>query len=109
MALYGESHEATGRLPFTFPKCTTAACSKADELDSVQFGNEIANKQDRVYSEKALIGYRWYHAKGLTVSYPFGFGLFAYGSAEITYSKTMAEVHSSGVEVSSELRHSGPR
>merc|ERR1711972_390543 len=109
MALYGETHEASGRLPFTFPRCTTAACTKADELDSVQFGNDIANKQDRVYSEKALIGYRWYHARGISVSYPFGFGLFAYGTAEMQYSKAAVRAQGSGVSVTCELRHSGPR
>merc|ERR1712060_865686 len=109
MALYGETHEASGRLPFTFPRCKTAACTKADELDSVQFGNQIANKKDRVYTEKALIGYRWYHAQGIQVSYPFGFGLFAYGTAEMEYSKATVHAKGSGVSVRCELRHSGPR
>merc|ERR1712203_292746 len=84
-------------------------CTKTDELDSVQFGNDIANKQDRVYAEKSLIGYRWYHAKSMSVSYPFGFGLFAYGSAEMKYSKVAVHPKSSGVSVACELRHSGPR
>merc|ERR1712039_578479 len=92
-----------------FPKCKTAACTKTDELDSVQFGNDIANKQDRVYAEKALIGYRWYHAKGISVSYPFGFGLFAYGTAEMKYSKAAVQAKGSGVSVTVELRHTGPR
>merc|ERR1711972_725877 len=109
MALYGETHEASGRLPFTFPKCKTAACTKTDELDSVQFGNDIANKQDRVYSEKALIGYRWYHARGISVSYPFGFGLFAYGTAEMKYSNAAVQAKGSGVSVTCELQHTGPR
>merc|ERR1712203_266508 len=84
-------------------------CTKTDELDSVQFGNDIANKQDRVYAEKSLIGYRWYHAKSMSVSYPFGFGLFAYGTAEMKYSKVTVHAKSTGVSVTCELRHSGPR
>jgi beta-glucosidase len=83
MALYSEGYEASGRLPFTFPKCRSDACSQEDEHASVALGDSIGNKADRIYTDKALIGYRWYHAKGLEVSYPFGFGLFAYGSAVV--------------------------
>merc|ERR1712203_614135 len=84
-------------------------CTKTDELDSVQFGNDIANKQDRIYAEKALIGYRWYHAREISVSYPFGFGLFAYGTAEMQYSKAAVHAQGSGVSVTCELQHTGPR
>lgn len=109
MALYGDKFEPSGRLPVTFPKCSTSECTKQDELDSVQFGNQVENKKDRIYSEKALIGYRWYHAKGIEVSYPFGYGLFAYGSAEMTYSDAAVTPHGSGVTVTCQLQHSGPR
>jgi beta-glucosidase len=108
-ALYGEVNEASGRLPFTFPKCSTEACTPEDELSSVALGDKISSKEYRTFSEKALIGYRWYHAQGIEVSYPFGFGLFAYGSAEVEYSKAKASVGPDSVTISAQLVHSGPR
>mmetsp|Transcript_176658 Transcript_176658/g.566466 ORF Transcript_176658/g.566466 Transcript_176658/m.566466 type:complete len:360 (+) Transcript_176658:711-1790(+) len=111
MALYGEEHEASGRLPFTFPKCRTQDCTIADERASVQLGDGIENKQNRIYSEKGLVGYRWYHAKQIEVSYPFGFGLFAYGSTEVNYSDAQA-VRGTGqamVKVSFAMANEGPR
>jgi hypothetical protein len=109
IALYNEGYEASGRLPFTFPRCSTAECTKADELASVALGDKIANDAVRVFTDKALIGYRWYHAHERAVSYPFGFGLFAYGSAEVVYSTASARVDMSGVTVTAHLSHSGPR
>jgi hypothetical protein len=112
MALYNEGYEASGRLPFTFPKCSTAECSKDDELASVALGDQIAKDGEesiRVFTDKALIGYRWYHAHDKPVSYPFGFGLFAYGSAEVRYTSASARVDLSGAHVSVQLSHSGPR
>jgi len=109
MALYNEGHEASGRLPFTFPKCKTAACSISDERSSVALGDQIESKAYRTLSDKALIGYRWYHAHGRSVSYPFGYGLFAYGSAVVKYSETKAVVSDAGVSISGHIEHSGPR
>jgi len=109
MALYNENFEASGRLPFTFPKCSTYACSVADERSSVALGDQIDTGAHFTLSDKALIGYRWYHAKGREVSFPFGFGLFAYGSAEIEYSEAKAVVSGDGMTVSCKLAHSGPK
>lgn len=109
MALYNEGYEASGRLPFTFPKCSNNPCSRAYELASVALGHLVGSKALRVFSEKALIGYRWYHAKGRAVSYPFGFGLFAYGSTKVRYSAASAAASRVGVIVSCTLSHGGPR
>ncbi|CAK0796457.1 unnamed protein product, partial [Prorocentrum cordatum] len=109
MALYGHGHAASGRLPFTFPKCSTQVCSREDELASVALGDKLSNGEYLNFSEKALIGYRWYHARGIDVSYPFGFGLFAYGSAEVQYSEAQAEVGDDSVTVSAKLAHQGAR
>ena len=90
-ALFNEGYEASGRLPFTFPKCRTSACSKDDEAASVALGSWLGG--DRLYlnfTDKALIGYRHYHARGEQVAFPFGFGLFAYGAAEVAYSAARA-------------------
>jgi len=109
MALYNEDWEASGRLPFTWPKCRTEACTEEDELASVPLGDKIANKEYYKFEEKALIGYRWYHANKVEPNYPFGFGLFAYGSGEISYSMASAAVLPTEVQVSATLSHSGPR
>eukprot|EP00443_Scrippsiella_acuminata_P001522 CAMPEP_0115340688 /NCGR_PEP_ID=MMETSP0270-20121206/91277_1 /TAXON_ID=71861 /ORGANISM="Scrippsiella trochoidea, Strain CCMP3099" /LENGTH=990 /DNA_ID=CAMNT_0002762153 /DNA_START=9 /DNA_END=2978 /DNA_ORIENTATION=+ len=109
LALYGEDYEASGRLPFTFPKCSTEQCTQADELASVHLGDKIASGQYLKFEEKALIGYRWYHAQGLQVSYPFGFGLFAYGSATVAYTSVAATFKGDDVEITATLSHSGPR
>jgi beta-glucosidase-like glycosyl hydrolase/nicotinamidase-related amidase len=108
IALYNEGYEASGRLPFTFPNCSTASCSMADELASVALGDQVANDAVRVFTDKALIGYRWYHAHERSVSFPFGFGLFHYGSAEVRYSSASAMALPSGVSVTAHLSHSGP-
>merc|ERR1712110_1043047 len=87
MALYNHTYGAgSGRLPHTFPQCQTTSCSVADERSSVALGDKIDDGSYVVHSEKSLIGYRWYHATGNSVSYPFGFGLFAYGRGFVTYS-----------------------
>jgi len=109
MALYNENHEASGRLPFTFPKCSTEECTEEDELASVALGDQIKDKQVRIFKEKALIGYRWYHAKKRDVSFPFGFGLFAYGSAEVEYSDANATTSGGIVTITAQMQHSGPR
>jgi len=108
MALYG-AQAPQGRLPVTFPKCNTETCSHADELDSVALGNQIESKAYRTLSDKALIGYRWYHANQRAVSFPFGFGLVLYGSVQIRYSDAQVSHTSEGVRVSCRLEHSGLR
>jgi len=109
MALFNEDHEASGRLPFTFPKCSTDECTHEDELASVALGDQIKDKKVRIFKEKALIGYRWYHAQRRSVSFPFGFGLFAYGSAEVKYSSAKASPAGSSVTITCQMEHSGPR
>jgi len=105
MALYADGHEASGRLPFTFPKCQTAVCSGGDERASVALGEARGE-----YTEKALIGYRWYHANKKEVSYAFGYGLFAYGAATMLYGGVQASRGiGNSVDVSVTLSHTGPR
>jgi len=106
-ALYNESYEASGRLPVTFPKCSTEACSHEDERSSVALGKEIDNREYWTFSEKALIGYRWYHATGSEVSYPFGAGLFAYGRSSVAYDGAWAKADGQGMKVGCKLKNTG--
>lgn len=76
--LFGDVNPS-GRLPITLPN----------------FENEIGFTPEMypgvnltaVYSEKLLVGYRWYDAKGITPLFPFGHGLsytsFAYSNLNV--------------------------
>lgn len=75
--------------------------------DNPSFGNFPGEFGHVRYGEGLLVGYRWYDAKELDVTFPFGFGLsyttFAYGAAS-------ASVREDGdIAVSVELSNSGDR
>jgi len=106
-ALLNDTYEASGRLPVTFPKCSTEACSLQDERASVALGDEIDSKAYYHHNEKALIGYRWYQRQQREVSYPFGFGLFAYGKSAIEYSRARHRSDSEGGRVHCHLKNTG--
>ncbi|MEV4736284.1 MULTISPECIES: glycoside hydrolase family 3 C-terminal domain-containing protein [unclassified Microbacterium] len=56
--------------------------------DNPSFGNFPGEFGHVRYGEGILVGYRWYDAKRLDVTFPFGHGLsytaFSYGDAEVT-------------------------
>lgn len=56
--------------------------------DNPSYGNFPGELGHVRYGEGVLVGYRWYDAKRLPVTYPFGHGLgyseFAYGDATVT-------------------------
>jgi len=106
-ALYNHTYEASGRLPVTFPRCSTEACTLQDERASVHLGDKIEDKSYYKHDEGSLIGYRWYHAQNREVSYPFGFGLFAYGRSSVAYSEARQAGHGQGVKVHVNLQTSG--
>ncbi|WEK62054.1 MAG: glycoside hydrolase family 3 C-terminal domain-containing protein [Candidatus Microbacterium colombiense] len=58
--------------------------------DNPSFGNFPGEFGHVRYGEGVLVGYRWYDAKGLAVTYPFGHGLsyttFEYGAASASVS-----------------------
>ncbi|WP_091229984.1 glycoside hydrolase family 3 C-terminal domain-containing protein [Microbacterium sp. 3J1] len=75
--------------------------------DNPSFGNFPGEFGHVRYGEGVLVGYRWYDAKGLDVTFPFGHGLsyttFAYGQAT-------AEVEADGdVVVRLEVTNTGDR
>ncbi|KQQ65122.1 glycoside hydrolase family 3 C-terminal domain-containing protein [Microbacterium sp. Leaf320] len=56
--------------------------------DNPSFGNFPGEFGHVRYGEGVLVGYRWYDAKGLDVTFPFGHGLsyttFSYGETSVT-------------------------
>ncbi|KQR39454.1 glycoside hydrolase family 3 C-terminal domain-containing protein [Microbacterium sp. Leaf159] len=56
--------------------------------DNPSFGNFPGEFGHVRYGEGVLVGYRWYDAKGLDVTFPFGHGLsyttFSYGEASVS-------------------------
>ena len=95
--LYGDA-EPGGRLPQTFP---------VDEKQ-VPFARSAypGVKGTATYSEKLLVGYRWYDEKRETPLFPFGFGLsytsFAYRDLKI-------RTDDRGALVSLRVRNTGSR
>ncbi|CAH0211414.1 Thermostable beta-glucosidase B [Microbacterium oxydans] len=75
--------------------------------DNPSFGNFPGEFGHVRYGEGLLVGYRWYDAKGLEVTYPFGHGL-SYTTFE--YGATTASVRADGdIAVQVELTNTGDR
>jgi beta-glucosidase len=75
--------------------------------DNPSFGNFPGEFGHVRYGEGLLVGYRWYDAKGLAVTYPFGHGLsyttFEYGAA------TAAVAADGDIVVTFDLSNTGDR
>ncbi|KIP94960.1 beta-glucosidase [Microbacterium sp. MEJ108Y] len=60
--------------------------------DNPSFGSFPGEFGHVRYGEGVLVGYRWYDAKGLDVTFPFGYGLsyttFSYGEASVAASES---------------------
>lgn len=95
--LYGEVNPS-GKLTETVP---------ARLEDNPSYGNFPGEFGHVRYGEGLLVGYRWYDAKGLEVTFPFGFGLsyttFAYGPA------TASVTDGGDIAVSFDLSNTGDR
>eukprot|EP01061_Rhynchopus_euleeides_P017784 TRINITY_DN2943_c1_g3_i4.p1 TRINITY_DN2943_c1_g3~~TRINITY_DN2943_c1_g3_i4.p1 ORF type:complete len:743 (+),score=240.76 TRINITY_DN2943_c1_g3_i4:160-2229(+) len=89
--IFGEV-SPSARLPLTFPNKENEVGFTPEEYPGV---NGVA-----VYSEKLLVGYRWYTANDVSPAYPFGFGL---GYTKFIYSGLSA----SGRAVTFELENAG--
>ena len=84
--LFGDVNPS-GKLPYTFPR------SLADDQirSAAQFPGVMVPSDDvgphATYSERLLVGYRWYDAKGIAPLFPFGYGLsytsFAYADLTV--------------------------
>jgi beta-glucosidase len=82
--LFGDCNPS-GKLPITFPKALADLPTRAVERYP---GVGPANRTVAQYSEKLLVGYRWYDARGIEPLYPFGYGLsytsFAYSNLALS-------------------------
>lgn len=70
--LFGDVNPS-GKLPYTFPKrISDDPIRSAKQWPGVDNSKGIPQSR---YSERLLVGYRWYDAKHITPLFPFGFGL----------------------------------
>ena len=98
--LFGGANPS-GKLPMTFPK----AESEVPASTPAQYPGVNTNA---VYSEKLLVGYRWYDAKEVEPLFPFGFGLSytTFAVEKLSVSRFSAR---SGVRVDFDVLNTGGR
>jgi beta-glucosidase len=83
--LFGDVNPS-GKLPYTFPKkLSDSPIHSKKQYPGVKGQGGYTHS---VYSEKLLVGYRWYDAKHITPLFPFGFGL-----SYTTFSYSHLRVH----------------
>jgi beta-glucosidase len=83
--LFGDSN-FSGKLPITFPKQVADGPLRTPEQFPGVVGADGIPRS--TYSEKLLIGYRWYQAKSIKPLFPFGYGKsytsFAFSGLTVT-------------------------
>ena len=98
--LFGDVNPS-GKLPMTFPKTDSAVpASTPEQYPGV---NGMA-----VYSEKLLVGYRWYDAKNVEPLFPFGFGL-SYTTFAVSGLKVSPVSANGEVKVAFDVANTGTR
>jgi beta-glucosidase len=94
-----------GRLPATFPD----SASQLPTAGSPTQYPGVAEMEQ--YSEKLLVGYKWYDAKNLTPAYPFGAGLsyttFRYGPLTVNAAHGPNQVAVASIDVTNTGRRTG--
>lgn len=114
----------SGKLPITFPKVLEDSPAYAlgnfpqkDEVQGDLFGNQYRQDvqgqnrfrqqrkaPDALYTEGALVGYRWFDTKQIAPLYAFGHGL---SYVKFTYSNIAAKAGKDGVTVTFTLKNEG--
>jgi beta-glucosidase len=95
--LFGDANPS-GRLPVTFPnKDNEVGFTKA------QFPGV---KMTATYTEKLLVGYRWYHAKGVQPAFCFGHGL---SYSKFRYSDLTSAAKGFNATVTAKVTNTGSR
>lgn len=98
--LFGNANPS-GKLPMTFPKAESETPVATPEQYPGVNG-------DVIYSEKLLVGYRWYDAKNVEPLFPFGFGL-SYTTFSVTNLTVTPYVTNKNVLVSLDVSNTGSR
>lgn len=98
--LFGKANPS-GKLPMTFPT------SEAETPVSTPQQYPGVNG-DAIYSEKLLVGYRWYDAKNVEPLFPFGFGL-SYTTFAVTNLTVTPYVTNENVQVTVDISNTGSR
>ena len=96
--LFGDV-DPSGKLPVTFP----ASLAQLPEQTAAQYPGVDGTM---TYSEGLLIGYRWYDAKAITPSFPFGYGL---SYTTFSFSGLSVRRVFGGVRVTATLTNTGTR
>ena len=98
--LFGDANPS-GKLPLTFPE-------SEDEVPASTLEQYPGVNGNAVYSEKLLVGYRWYDAKNVQPLFPFGYGL-SYTTFNVDNLSVSRFSEQNGVRVSCDVKNTGPR
>lgn len=103
--LFGDVNPS-GKLPFSFPKSMADTWIKsAQQWPGVSKSGDGVGKHS-TYSERLLVGYRWFDAKGVKPLFPFGFGL---SYTTFTYSNLKVRATATGATASFTVTNTGAR
>lgn len=101
--LFGDTN-FSGKLPVTFPKkLADGPLRTPEQYPGVKDAQGMPHSY---YSEKLLVGYRWYDAMDIEPLFPFGFGL-SYTS--FSFSDLAVTPHAGGASVSVTVTNTGDR
>jgi beta-glucosidase len=91
----------SGKLPMTFPVALADVPAHTPQQYPGVDGNAV-------YSEKLLVGYRWYDAQNIAPLFPFGFGLSytTFSMSNLTVSPASPD---NTVQVGVDVTNTGPR
>jgi beta-glucosidase len=98
--VFGDANPS-GKLPLTFPKNETGVPASTPEQYPGVNGNAC-------YSEKLLVGYRWYDANDAEPLFPFGHGL-SYTTFRVNHLSVSPFPEIAGVQVSCDVKNTGQR
>ena len=91
----------SGKLPLTFPRTESEVPASTPEQYPGVNGNAV-------YSEKLLVGYRWYDAQNVAPLFPFGFGL-SYTTFAVKTLSVSRFSERTGVRVACKVVNTGSR